>query len=143
MKVSTRTRYGLRLLVYLGSREHGSIVQVREIANHEGISFKYLEQIIRLLKKAGLLNVVRGAHGGYAIAKDPDQIPVSQVFDILESGTAPLDCLEDAAVCDNMKHCSTREFWDSFHKVIRDYLDGVTIGDLVKRQKGKDMMYYI
>lgn len=145
MKVSTRTRYGLRLLVFLGSRKNGDIVQVKEIARHENISPKYLEQIIRPLKKAGLLEVVRGAHGGYALGKGPGAITAREVFDILEDGTAPLDCLEDGGRCKQFKNCSTFEFWESFHKVIADYLESVTIEDLVRRQqeKGKDMMFYI
>jgi Rrf2 family protein len=145
MKVSTRTRYGLRLLVYLASREDDSLIQVKEIAKNEKISVKYLEQIIRSLKKAGMLSVERGAKGGYTIGRDPADITMKDVFDALEDGTYLIDCLENDNVCERRESCSTFDFWNNFNNVINDYLRSVTVADLVKMQREKcaNMMFYI
>ena len=94
MKISTRTRYGLRLLVYLAGENPGKLIQVKEVAKHEDIPAKYLEQIIRPLKKAGMLKVVRGAKGGYFIGRRPEDISVKEVFDVLENNSSLLDCLQ-------------------------------------------------
>jgi Rrf2 family protein len=145
MKVSTRTRYGLRLLIYLASQEEGTLVNVKEASRHEGISAKYLEQIIRSLKKAGMLSVVRGAHGGYSIGRDPSTITALEVFETLEDGPLLIDCLDDRCTCNHHQQCSTLDFWQDFRKVVDDYLRGITIADLVKRnrEKGMAMMFYI
>ena len=145
MKISTRTRYGLRLLIYLAGRETDRLVQVKEIAKHENIPAKYLEQIIRPLKKAGMLKVVRGAKGGYFMERAPESISVKEVFDVLENSTHLIDCLKDGNFCEGKESCSTFDFWDNFSKVINDYLEGVTLADILKmqREKCKKLMFYI
>ena len=145
MKISTRTRYGLRLLVYLAGGEPDALIQVKEIAKHENIPAKYLEQIIRPLKKAGMLKVVRGAKGGYFMGRSPETINVREVFNVLENGTYLIDCLKDENSCEHKESCSTFDFWDNFNKVINDYLEGVTIADILKmqREKCKKLMFYI
>jgi Rrf2 family protein len=145
MKVSTRTRYGLRLLIYLASQDPGTLVNVKEASRHEGISAKYLEQIIRSLKKAGMLSVARGAHGGYAIGRPPEEITVLEVFQTLEDGSLLIDCVDEANSCERRQQCSTFEFWLEFQGVITDYLGNLTIADLVRRnrEKGMAMMFYI
>lgn len=145
MKVSTRTRYGLRLLIHLASQEPGTLVNVKEASKHEGVSAKYLEQIIRPLKKAGMLSVARGAYGGYMIGRDPAAITVFEVFELLEDGPMLMDCLDDTAACTRRQQCSTLDFWLDFRSLITDHLKGVTIADLVRsnRDKGLAMMFYI
>jgi Rrf2 family transcriptional regulator, cysteine metabolism repressor len=145
MKISTRTRYGLRLLVYLAGSDPDTLLQVKEIAKHEDIPAKYLEQIIRPLKKAGLLKVVRGAKGGYFMDRDPETISVREVFDLLENSTSLIDCLKDKNSCEHKDSCSTFDFWDNFNKLINDYLEGVTLADILKmqREKCKKLMFYI
>ena len=145
MKVSTRTRYGIRLLVHLASQEPGTLVNVKEASKHEGVSAKYLEQIIRPLKKAGMLAVARGAYGGYTIGRDPATITVLEVFELLEDGNLLMDCLDDTASCNRRQQCSTLDFWLDFRSLITDHLKGVTIADLVRqnREKGLAMMFYI
>ena len=145
MKISTRTRYGLRLLVYLAGVEPDTLIQVKEIAKHENIPAKYLEQIIRPLKKAGMLKVVRGAKGGYFMGRNPENISVKEVFDILESSSCLIDCLENEHSCEHKESCSTFDFWDNFSKLINEYLEGVTIADILKmqREKCKKLMFYI
>lgn len=145
MKISTRTRYGLRLLVYLAGSEADKLIQVKEIAAHEKIPVKYLEQIIRPLKKAGMLKVVRGVKGGYFMGRDPESINVKEIFDILENNNCLIDCLKDNDSCEHKNACSTFDFWDNFNKVINDYLEGITIADILKmqREKCKKLMFYI
>ena len=145
MKISTRTRYGLRLLVYLANGKPDTLIQVKEIAEHEKIPIKYLEQIIRPLKKAGMLNVVRGAKGGYFMGRDPENIYVKEVFDLLENSSYLIDCLQDKHACGRRKNCSTFDFWDNFSNLINDYLESVSIADIIKMkcEKSKKLMFYI
>jgi len=145
MKISTRTRYGLRLLVYLAGGKPDTLMQVKEIAKHEHIPVKYLEQIIRPLKKNGMVKVVRGAKGGYFIGRPPEIISVKEVFDVLENSTDLINCLKNNNICEQKDSCSTFDFWDNFNKVINDYLEGVTIADILQmqREKSKKLMFYI
>ena len=145
MKVSTRTRYGLRLLVCIAGKEPDALVQVKEVAERENIPVKYLEQIIRPLKKAGLLKVVRGAKGGYFMGRDPKNITVKEIFDILENESSLIKCLENENVCGRKKICSTYDFWNDFSRVINDYLENITVADIVEaqRDKNKKLMFYI
>lgn len=145
MKISTRTRYGLRLLVYLAGGESDALIQVKEIAEHENIPAKYIEQIIRPLKKAGMLKVVRGAKGGYFMGRAPEAISVREVFDILENGTFLIDCRKNGNICEHKASCSTFDFWNNFNNVVNEYLEGVTIADILKmqREKCKKLMFYI
>lgn len=91
MRYSTRTRYGLRFLINLAGRPAGSCVQLAEIAREEGVSVKYLEQIVRVLRPAGILRSARGAKGGYALAKSPDAIRMDEVFERLEGHISPVE----------------------------------------------------
>ncbi len=145
MKISTRTRYGLRLLVCLADTTPARLLNVKEVAERENIPVKYLEQIIRPLKKAGLLQVVRGAKGGYFIARSPEEITIKQVFDILEDGTSLIKCLQAETICEHKTACSTYQFWHEFNQVIDKYLSEVTLADLIKMQQEKcqNLMFYI
>ena len=145
MKISTRTRYGLRLLVHLASQEPGTLVNVREAARHEGVSAKYLEQIIRSLKKAGMLSVARGARGGYANGRDPRTITALEIVDVLEDGSLLMDCLDGKYACDRMEQCSSLDFWRGLRDAIAGYLGGITLADLVRhdREKGTGTMFHI
>ena len=145
MKISTRTRYGLRLLVYLAGENPGKLIQVKEIAKHEDIPAKYLEQIIRPLKKAGMLKVVRGAKGGYFIGRRPEDISVKEVFDALENNSSLLDCLQKENSCERRNSCSTFDFWNNFNGIVNEYLESVSIADIVEmqREKCQKLMFYI
>jgi Rrf2 family protein len=135
MKISTRTRYGLRFLVCIAGKDSDVLVQVKEVAECENIPVKYLEQIIRPLKKAGLLKVVRGAKGGYFMGRNPKNITVKEIFDILENESSLIKCLENEKVCERKMLCSTYDFWCDFSKVVNDYLKNVTIADIVEAQR--------
>jgi Rrf2 family protein len=145
MKFSTRTRYGLRFLVYLALQGGDRYVQLSEAAEREGISHKYLEQIVRLLRPAGLLRSQRGARGGYALAREPEQIDLEELFTYLEGDLAPIACPEVGDVeCSRYEYCSTAELWGELETQIRSFLRARTLEDLaakVRARQGTEMFY--
>ncbi|HAR63500.1 MAG: hypothetical protein DKM50_09280 [Candidatus Margulisiibacteriota bacterium] len=145
MKVSTRTRYGLRFLINLGINYGKGTMQLKEIAEKEQISEKYLEQIVTVLKLSGVIKALRGAYGGYSLAKSPGQITVKELFEILEGGLAPIDCLEDKENCSRYEECVINEFWLKLMDHMCAFLVSYTLEDLVDMyRKKKDLpMFYI
>ncbi|HMB01732.1 MAG TPA: Rrf2 family transcriptional regulator [Spirochaetota bacterium] len=145
MKFSTRTRYGLRLLIYLAARDKQGFIQLKEIAAAEDVSVKYLEQIILVLKPAGILFSSRGASGGYKLKQEPAKLKLSYLFRILEGSLEPIDCLQTGYHCRRQKKCPATEVWEGLKQVIVDYLDKITLDDLVAeyKQKNKQAMFYI
>lgn len=131
MKFSTRTRYGLRFLVYLANAPVNSLVQLAEVANKEGISRGYLEQIVRDLKPMGILNTVRGVGGGYRLACRPSEITLEQVFLHLEGELAPVACLAEEKNCERQASCTTRAFWKALDEHMRSFLKGMTLEQLI------------
>ncbi len=132
MRYSTRTRYGLRLLVNLASRPADSCVQLAEIARDEGISVKYLEQIVRALRPSGILRSIRGARGGYALARPASEIFMDVVVEYLEGHIAPVDCLYADAPCPRQNTCSTRAFWLEMDRHMRAFLARTTLARFVE-----------
>ncbi len=136
MRYSTRTRYGLRFLINLAGRPAGSCVQLAEIAREEGVSVKYLEQIVRVLRPEGILRSSRGARGGYALAKAPADIRMSEIFLRLEGRIAPVDCLCSENPCGREALCSTQWFWKALDERMRDFLESVTLDQFLGRGQG-------
>ena len=134
MRYSTRTRYGLRFLINLAGRPAGS-VQLAEIAREEGVSVKYLEQIVRVLRPAGILRSARGAKGGYALAKSPDVICMDEVFEHLEGHISPVECLYGTKNCEREGACPTRWFWRELDEHMRMFLKGMTLARFVERER--------
>ena len=134
MLISSKGRYALRLMIYiaaLGDAE-GKIA-LREVADREHISQKYLEQLVRPLMKAGLLKSVRGKGGGYRLNGTPDQFTVRRILEITEGSLAPVACLcEPHEPCARMANCRTYPMWQGLSKLICDYLDSYTLADLMK-----------
>ncbi len=135
MRYSTRTRYGLRFLVNLAGRPAGSCVQLAEIAREEGVSVKYLEQIVRVLRPAGILRSARGAKGGYALAQPSDAIHMDVVFEHLEGHIAPVECLYEDRHCQRAALCPTQWFWKDLDVHMRTFLHGMTLARFVERQR--------
>ncbi|HRZ26925.1 MAG TPA: Rrf2 family transcriptional regulator [Spirochaetota bacterium] len=133
MKLSTRSRYGVRMMYELASSYGCGPVMLRHIAERQGISEKYLSKLIIPLKGARLVNSARGAHGGYMLARDPSRITLREIVEILEGDIAPVECVRNTSVCGRSKACPTRKLWCEFDRVISDYLEGITLQDLVKR----------
>lgn len=128
MKVSTKGRYALRLLLDLAEHNDAGFISLKEIAERQNISKQYLEQIVSILNTSDILKTNRGKQGGYMLAKKPSQITVGQILRITEGSLAPIACLEDEVNgCDRALICKTLSMWDGFYKVITDYLDNITL----------------
>lgn len=134
MKISTKGRYALRLTVNLARAEKGSYTSLKDIAEDEEISKKYLEQIVPMLNKAGILRTNRGNRGGYCLARNASDISVGDVLRATEGNLAPIACLSyDVNDCPRRENCSTLFIWEGLNKVITEYLDGITIQDVIDR----------
>ncbi|MDR0883794.1 MAG: Rrf2 family transcriptional regulator [Oscillospiraceae bacterium] len=133
MKISTRGRYATRMLLDLAQHLGGGYVALKDIAERQDISKKYLEQIIPLLRKAGILHTTRGFQGGYMLAKQPGDITMGEILRVTEGSLAPVACLEDESgvVCVRSADCPTLPVWVGLQKVMSEYLDGITLEDLM------------
>lgn len=132
MLVSTKGRYALRLMVFIAQRGCGGRASLREVSECEDISVKYLEQLVRPLVQAGLLESVRGKSGGYVLTKEPHAIRAGDVLRAVEGTTAPVACaaLEEGGSCPRFDTCTTVRFWSGLDDAIEAYVDGVTLADL-------------
>lgn len=142
MKLSTRSRYGLRAMVELASISGGGCVALKTIAQKHGMSEYYLEQLIAPLKKAGLVISVRGAQGGYRLSHSASEITAGDVLRVLEGSLSPVDCLEDqsavcaSASCDN---CRTKTVWARLHAGMSEVLDTITLSELAAEPEQDDV----
>ena len=147
MKLSTRARYGIRALVEIALRYPRGAISVREIGESQRISPKYLELIIQPLKAAGLLTAARGMHGGYALARPPETIKLSEVFTIVEGSPALVACVEQPDLCPMEGSCPTRDTWVQLSEAFTKVLEGTTVQDLVDRKRRMggppELMYHI
>lgn len=133
MLISTKGRYALRVMIDLAEHQSDEFISLKEVADRQEISEKYLESIIRLLVKAKVLDSLRGKGGGYRLKKAPEQYTAGSILRLTEESLAPVSCLEqDAEVCPRMARCRTISLWQGLDKVINDYLDSVTIADLME-----------
>lgn len=147
MKLSTRGRYGTRMLLDLALRWGEGPIQLKDIARNQQVSLLYLEHLIRPLMVAGIVKSMRGARGGVWLAKPPQEIKLSEVIRLLEGSTAPVGCLDDPSTCPRSDSCVARDIWGELKEAMDGVLDSVTLRDLVERQKRKERstekMYYI
>ncbi len=135
MKVSTKGRYAIRLMIDIGIQNNG-YVRLKDVAKRQEISIKYLEQIVGSLQKAGLLLSSRGAQGGYKLAKDPENYKIGEILRATEGSIAPVSCLDDDINNCNRNHlCSTLDFWKGLYDVINDYLDSHNLAELMEIEK--------
>lgn len=132
MKLSARSRYATRLLLDLAKRKTDSPQRATVLSESTGITVQFIEQILRPLKKAGLIVSVRGAAGGHILDKDPASITVGEVVRIMEGGIRLTDCVDDCGVCNRSGNCMTRKVWQHASKVLEDTLDSITLDDLVE-----------
>ena len=130
MKLSTRTRYGMRLMVDLAQHWGEGYIALKDIAKRQGISKKYLEQIVSLLMSRELLTATRGFSGGYQLAKEPSAITAAEVVEATENSLSALSCIGDANSCERSGACPTLALWTGLQEVIIEYLQGVTLEDL-------------
>ena len=137
MLVSTKGRYALQLAIYVARAESMGAVAVRYVAEAEGISVKYLEQLARSLVQAGVLVSTRGKGGGYKLARPAEQISAGDVLRAVEGSTVPVACRGLDAECERIDICSTVDFWIGLDEVIEGYVDGVTLEALAFPQGRK------
>lgn len=134
MKVSTRGRYALRLMIDLAEHGPGEVVPLKDISKRQDISTKYLEHIVTLLCKAGFLKSIRGSQGGYMLTKEPNKYTVGAILRVTEGSLSPVTCIEERPnQCERSNNCPTVDFWKGLNKVINDYADKITLTDLVNR----------
>ena len=139
MLISTKGRYALRVMIDLAEHQTDGYIPLKEVAQRQDISEKYLESIIKLLVKANLLSGLRGKGGGYKLTRSPELYTVGTVLRLTEDSLAPVACLEPgAAACVKVAECRTLSMWQGLDKVINDYLNSITIADLVKSDTSGD-----
>jgi len=135
MRLSTRARYGTRLMLELALNFKGGNVFLKDIARKEEISEKYLSHLVIPLKASGLISSSRGAHGGYMLAKPPSKINLKEIVQILEGNISLVECVKNPSVCSRVSKCATRDIWGKLDEKISDVLSSVTLEDLVNSQK--------
>jgi len=131
MKLSTRTRYGIRAILELAQKSGRAPLQIKIIAKHQDISVKYLEQLMTILKSAGFVRSIRGSKGGYILAKAPNQIKLSDVFNCLEGSIATIECVENELYCPRVADCIARQVWVQVQEAITNVLQAITLQDLI------------
>lgn len=135
MMISSRGRYALRVMIDLAEHSDGSYIAMKEVAQRQDISLKYLERILPLLVAEKLVEGMHGKGGGYRLTRKPEEYPVSQILRVTEGDLAPVACLEcSAAPCKRTAECRTLPMWAELGRRVNEYLDSVTIADLMKNE---------
>ena len=133
MLISTRGRYALRVLIDLAEHGDGGYIPMKEIAQRQGISLKYLERILPVLTKSGMIEGLQGKTGGYRLTKPPEECAIGDILRLTEGDLAPVACLESEAVaCPRAKDCQTLPLWTEFYQVVNDFFDGKTLADVAR-----------
>ena len=136
MKISTKGRYALRMLIDLAEHEGDGFIALKDIAERQNISKKYLEQIVPILSRSGILRTNRGSQGGYALAKEPEHVTVGEILRLTEGSLSPVACLDgDPAQCPRSVDCPTLPVWQGLNRVINEYLDGITLRSILDSQR--------
>ena len=133
MMISTRGRYALRVLLDLAENNNGGYIPMKDVANRQELSLKYIERIMPILSKNALVEGVHGKGGGYRLTKQPEDYKVGEILRLTEGDLAPVACLGcEAKPCDRAAECRTLPMWTDFYKLVNDYFDNITLADLLK-----------
>jgi len=135
MRLSTRTRYGIRAMLELAENVGRGPLQLRIIARRQDISVKYLDQLMTILKSAGFVRSIRGSKGGYVLARVPEQIKLNDVFNCLEGPVVTVECTENENYCARAADCVARQVWTQVQEAVMAVLQSITFQDLVDRTK--------
>ena len=136
MKISTKGRYALRMLIELSEMPKGEYIPLKEIAESQEISKKYLEQIVPILNKNDMLQTNRGYQGGYRLVKEPHEYTVGEILRATEGGLAPVNCVGlNPVECERKKECDTVYIWEGLEQVVNEYLDSITLQDILEKRK--------
>ena len=142
MKLSTRTRYGIRAMLELAGKYGEGPLQIKVIANRQDISIKYLEQLMAMLRSGGFVRSIRGSKGGYILSKVPAQIKLDELFTCLEGPVVTVECVEDENYCARAADCVTRQVWAQMQAAMMKVLQSMTLQDLVNRTKERKNLDY-
>jgi len=137
MRISTKTRYGTRAMLDIGEHHGEGPVSLRELAERQGVSMKYMEQIVPSLKASGLIRSARGSQGGYVLAREPQEISLHDIVHALVGSWSLVDCLDDDKLCHRAQECVTYEIWQDIQTAIYRILDSTTLADMIARHKKK------
>ncbi len=143
MKISTKGRYALRMLFDLAEHRSEGYIALKDIAERQGISKKYLEQIVPVLNRSDILKTNRGYQGGYMLAKDPSQYTVGEILRLTEGSLAPVFCAECPGDCKRSADCPTFPVWQGLYRVTNEYLDGITLQDILDDHQKRAADNYI
>lgn len=144
MKISTKGRYALRMMCELAADQSGEPVPLKDIAKKQGISVKYLEQIVILLSRAGYVKSVRGSQGGYRLTDRPDRYTVGMILRLTEGSLAPVACLEDREnACERSSGCCTLFVWQQIYDAVSKVVDNITLEDIINRSENRNGGDYI
>ena len=143
MKISTKGRYALRLMLDIALNDEGRPVRIKDVAERQGVSDKYLEQIVAVLNRAGYVKSVRGPQGGYRLVKAPGEYTVGSILRLTEGSLAPVACLDyEQNDCERQEQCATLEVWKRLDAAIKGVVDHITLWDLMEWQKEKGYQYF-
>ena len=138
MKISTKGRYALRVMVYLAEHYSEKYISIRSISEDEKISQKYLEQIVSKLSKNNLVISARGAYGGYRLAEEPSKCSVGEILRTMEGNFLVVDCLDDDKLCTQKSNCLTHDVWSLIQLAINGVVNNITLGDLLVLKEEKE-----
>ena len=135
MKISTKGRYAMRLMLDLAEHNNGSFISLKDVAERQGISKKYLEQIVPVLNKSDILQTNRGFQGGYKLAREPEKYTVAEILSLTEGSLAPVACLDNNPIeCERSADCAMLPVWKGLNDVIYKYLRGITLQDILDKR---------
>ncbi len=137
MKLSTKSRYGLRAMLCLALSGQDRWVMTKEIAEMQGLPLTYLEQLMMSLRKAGLVSAIRGAHGGYMLARDANMITLAEIVEALEGPLQIADCSDVPSCCTERADCALKEIFDNVNQVLYNAFAAISLADFADRQRGK------
>lgn len=143
MKLSTRTRYGLRAIIELAQHEEKRPLQLKAIAERQDISVKYLEQLMSVLRSGAFVRSIRGSKGGYVLARPPEHIRLDEVLRCLEGPVTTAECTEDRDYCSRSADCAARDVWLKVEAAIKKVLSSITLADLVEQTNASAANYQI
>ena len=136
MRISTKGRYALRMLLDLAEHSDGGFIALKDVAARQNVSKKYLEQIVPILNKSNVLQTNRGFQGGYRLAQSPDRYTVGMILRLTEGSLAPVPCLDqDPVQCERSATCATLPVWQGLYRTVCDYLDHITLQDILDQQR--------